>query len=873
MTTVAAGSKVSPPNLPPQYIKRPRLTNDLSRSARLPLILVSAGPGSGKTSLLSDWSESRSTPTAWISLEDYDDHRDRFWPLAAQALFAAGIVANAEPVASLAHESPDSGRFFAAFADAIGAPAERTLIVDDVHFLTDSTVLAELDTIIRYGSQHLRVVLSARADPLLPLHRYRLAGLMHEVRAEDMAMTKTEARALLIRHGINLSGPDLRALTLRTEGWAAGLQLSAMSMAGAAHPERFVTQLALDQGSVGEYLMEEVLARQPAPVRQLLIQTSFLDEVSGPLAAAVTGIDGSTELLYELSRTNSFVLPLDRDAGWYRCHQLFAEMLRYLLRREYPNELRALRSRAASWHEKQGDTASAMRYAVQAEDYAHASSLLVHGGLANAYIERQDLLGFGLDGITAIGDEQAIAADQLPQVKVAQAAVAVMHGDLRDAARYLQDVGVADCDPDTQTAAALVTVLAAEQVGAVTELDEAATALIEQSEAVTGTPDAPGLRAAVRVGQASARFWEGRPAAEVEDVLLQALSEARAHEAIAVELECLDLLQLLSAAGGRVAHAKEYDAQTHQLIRTWPQLRLMSCHHLAHAYSAFLRAEFGNAARALRRAEQSEVADSDHASQAALALMRVCVEVNTGRIAEAHQRLRTAECLVGPLPGQLARGRLVIMAILETELGRPNAAVKLLRASPYSAKEPAIAIALSRALLRQGNTAEAASALRPVLLASETTPPLPLLIDALLMSAQIAETDGNDARAVDEVLRATGLAADGIVQPFAAAHQPLAGLLARHPQVRAAWPADPRLTVNEPSDSAAQIVRRLAEPLTDREISVLRRLATTMTTAEIADELCISINTVKTHVAGIYRKLPAAGRRDAVWRARQLELL
>ena len=213
-------------------------------------------------------------------------------------------------------------------------------------------------------------MLSARSDPLLPLHRYRLAGQMVELRAGDLAMTKAEAHALLTAHGVTLRGPELALLTRRTEGWAAGLRLSAMSLAGSRNPEQFVTQLALDQGSVGEYLIEEVLNRQPERVRRLLIQSSFLDDVSGSLAAAVTGIDDSAELLAELARTNSFVLA-DRDRpDHYRYHQLFEEILRHLLRREYGDQLAELRSRAAAWYEARDETAAAMRFAVQAGDLA-----------------------------------------------------------------------------------------------------------------------------------------------------------------------------------------------------------------------------------------------------------------------------------------------------------------------------------------------------------------------------------------------------------------------------------------------------------------------------------------------------------------------
>ncbi|MCW2522584.1 MAG: hypothetical protein JWO63_919 [Frankiales bacterium] len=872
-----ADGKVRAPDSPPQFVSRPRLSTELTRGARQPVTLIAAGPWSAQTVMLTDSAQPRSTPNAWLSLDAPDNYPARFWSLVGEALFAAGITEDAESFSSLPHDPDGAVQFFEAFRGCLDGPAERHLIIDDAHFLSDPTLLAELDVIIRYGSSYLKLVLSARTDPLLPLHRYRLAGQMHEIRAEALAMTKPEARALLTIHGVNLSGSDLALLTRRTEGWAAGLRLSAMSMAGSRHPEQFITQLAMDQGSVGEYLMEEVLAQQDPSVRQLLVQTSFLREVSASLAAAVTGIDASGELLAELSRTNSFVVALDRGGGRYRYHQLFGEILSYLLIRDFPTMQDELRRRASDWFEKQGDTASAMRYAIAAHDYAHAASVLVNGGLATAYVEREDLPTFEPAEASPLEptgtDRWGSAGRPTVEGTIAQAGIAVMHGDVELAQDHLRHADFAEMNPKARTAAVLVSAIAAQRSGQLAELDSAAESLIELSETPAAFEQPAGLRAALRLSQASTRFWNGSAAQEVESYLLDARREAGRESADAVELECLDLLALSSVLSGRLEHAKDYDRQCHDLVRSSPRLHLLPLHHLVHANALMLRGDFSGATRCAQRAEQTAGNDLDDSVRAAAALTRVWLAINTGQLADAHLRLRTAPELAARLPKSLLRSKLLAMAELETALGRPHAAVNLLRGRSNRSRDPLLGPALARAHLRLGEIEDATTAIRPILIAADTTPPLPQLLLALLVSAQIAEARGDEARAVEEVLRATELAADGLNQPFVSERRSLAGLLSRHPETRSAWPSAGGVVVDEARAEGGARPRRLAEPLTDREVSVLRRLATTMTTAEIAEELCVSINTVKTHIAAIYRKLPAAGRRDAVWRARQLELL
>jgi LuxR family maltose regulon positive regulatory protein len=854
--------------LPPKFIPRPRLSAALGRADHLPLILVSAGAGSGKTVLLSDWVASRGEPTAWVSLDGGDNQPRRFWAIVAESLFKAGFVADNEIMGGLPYSS--SGDAFGhALQDALGTSGQRTIVLDDAHVLTNPLIMEQLDAVIQYCSSQLQIVLGARSDPLLPLHRYRVSGKMFEIRADDLVMTKAESRALLSAHDVMLPPKMLEALRNRTEGWAAGVRLSAMSMANSPHPEQFVSLMSIDQGSIGEYLMEEVLAHQSPDVRQLMIQTSFLPAVNGELAAAVTGIDSSPALLDELSRANSFVVPVDRDGQWYRYHHLIQEVLRYLLRREYASECSELMSRAVAWYEKNGDTYAALQLASDAHDYGHVASILAHGGLVNAFVNGQDLRVVDLDGVFQLGRDEAIAADDLVDVKIAQAAIAALQGGSESVEEQLRELQAASLNPELQMTASLGQILSAQPRAALAEVDRAAAQLVEQLESDGTCADPDTLRAAVRREQASARFWSGRTGLEVATLLTEAL-EALPPGSTAMQLRCLELLELSSAFNGRLAHAKEYATRSRTLLRTVPTLQSSATHYAAQAYAAFLRADYASATRWLDRIDPAPGSPilTETAAAGFASVLRAAIYLNGGNAADSYQFVRTDPALSRILPGFLHTAKVCTEAEIETMLGRPNAALRILETNEVRTDSPTFAMAAARALLAQGKAEEAQARLRPVLIDVDAPAPLPAVVHSLLLAAQIAQARSDEATAVEQVLRARELAGVEITQPFVWAEEALAPLISRHSELRQIWPK-----ANPSAPPAPTPQTRLAEALTDREISVLRRLATTMTGSEIADELCVSINTVKTHIAAIYRKLPAAGRREAVQRARQLELL
>ncbi|HET9968466.1 MAG TPA: hypothetical protein VFQ68_09520, partial [Streptosporangiaceae bacterium] len=444
MTNGLRDSRVMVPRLPPRHVSRSRLLAVLDSAGDRSLTLLSAGPGAGKTVLLADWVRQGSAQVAWLNPTPADAEPLRFWHLLESALRVGHGVARgpSAPVPRAAGVDLIQSLF-----SRVPEPESRlVVIIDDAHVLTHPDVLAGLDGLIRGGQPGLRLILAARSDPLLPLHRYRLAGQMHELRAADLAMTHDEITEVLRTHGVTLAARDSGILAARTEGWAAGVQLSAMRMEGAEYPADFVTELALDPGSIGEYLVNEVLRDQPEPQRTLLIETSFLEEVTGPLADAVTGLTGCGDMLAGLARANAFVIPLDATQERYRYHELFAEILRYLLKRHNRQAYRGLQERAAAWFEGRGDLGSALYWAAQGGNRHRVAKLLARGGLAHAFVHRQDLSGLGLRELLPLRPPEGATAARTAEFAVASAVLETVFADADSASRLLTSLPVLKSD-------------------------------------------------------------------------------------------------------------------------------------------------------------------------------------------------------------------------------------------------------------------------------------------------------------------------------------------------------------------------------------------------------------------------------------------
>jgi len=851
MSNAVRDSRLMVPRLPPRHVSRPRLLAELDRAAAFPLTLLSAGPGAGKTVLLTDWVRrgpllDQEGRVAWLTLAPADAAPRRFWRLLESSLRAydgAGFV----------------------------------VVIDGADLLTHPSILEGLDSLIRGGQPELRLVLAARSDPLLPLHRYRLAGQMSELRASDLALTPAEITEVLAIHGVILPARDFDRLVARTEGWVAGVRLSAMRMEGTECPSDFVSGLAMDPGSIGEYLVNEVLQRQPEPQRRLLIQTSFLDEVTGPLADTVTGMTGCGDMLAGLARENSFVIPLGAAQERYRYHQLFAEILRYLLQRNNRQAMRGLQERAAAWFEASGDLGNAVYWAVRAGNRHHVAKLMARGGFAHAFVRRQDLSGLGLNDMLPLRRAEGASTLRAAEFAVASSAIAAVFADTDAAVRELGRVGRLPSvkpdqiltDPELLVTSDLVELALGQKAFDAGVVDAAAHRLLGRGGDVP-VPPVPGLRAAVFLAQAGTHLWHGRHE-DVGALLEGALAEARRDRMPGLELEALGMMAFVDSFWSRTNHADEAAQRAHALRRR-ENLGMPPVLDLAAALRSLIAGDLDGRARAVQRVLLSDVVGSDPGLAVALRLGQASVLLLAeGQPYQARLVLRDLGRHIPPL---LAVQRDAMLADLDTSLGRPQAALRLLRS--YLGGEFAVLTAAprARAYLALGDLRGARDCVRSILAAASPQAGRLVLVDGLLCDARIAQLDHDPARALEILVRALEIARGEIILPFLQVRDLFADLMARHPAVAAQWPVSrPRIAAEAAAEPAPPAARCLPEPLTQRELTILRFLGTSMSTTEIADEVCLSVNTVKTHQANIYRKLAASRRRDAVLRARELELI
>ena len=365
-------SKITAPGVPDWAVQRPRITRLIAEGARRPLTVITGPPGAGKTMALASWAAAEPGAVAWVSLDDYDNQPGVFWAYAVAALRRSGAVIAEVPAAPRGRAADHA--FLLRLASALAARDRPvTLAVDDLHVLTGPPAVGELDFVLRNAGPGLRLVVTSRTDPQLPLHRYRLTGELAEIRARDLAFSTAEAGLLMAQHSSTLSAESLECLTRRTEGWAAGIRLAAISMDAHPDPDQFVRELITEDSALTGYLVEEVLDTQPAEAREVLLSTSILEQVSAEAAGELAGDQRAGRILPAVARTNAFVQPA--GGGWYRYHPLFAEMLRLKLGRGYPDRLATLHMRAARWHERNGRLTDAVRHAAQAGDWQSAARM------------------------------------------------------------------------------------------------------------------------------------------------------------------------------------------------------------------------------------------------------------------------------------------------------------------------------------------------------------------------------------------------------------------------------------------------------------------------------------------------------------------
>jgi LuxR family maltose regulon positive regulatory protein len=898
---VLLATKLHVPRPRPGFVPRPRLLARLGEGKERELVLVCTPAGFGKTSLLGDWVRHRRRPVAWLSLDPGDNDPARFWRHVAVALDGVrpGV---AERVAGLLGPPPRSfeGLVAALVNELADADDELVLVLDDYHLIRVAAVHASLGFLLEHLPASLRLVLASRADPPLPLARLRARGQLAELRAADLRFTPEEAARLLrAAVGPELSEAAVATLEARTEGWVAGLQLAALSLRGHGDIAAFVEGFSGGHRYVLDYLTEEVLARQPEPLRGFLLETSVLERLSGPLCDAVTGRADSQALLEESERANLFLVPLDEVRGWWRYHHLFADLLRARLQLTHPERVPQLHHAAAAWSEHHGLADDAVRHALAAGDAAWAARL------AEKYLQARFQRSEGVTvnrWLNALPDE---LVGSRPRLLVARAVWAVVGGRVEEVEPLLEAAERASAalvgEPPEPSAIrthgglanvpAMIPLLRAEL--ARERGDAERTIQFARQGLALAAADDRYLRYLGRWHLAVGTLLQGRVGAEAALTELAADPWAagadryfavracytlargqRAQGRLGAALRsCQQALELATESARRrlplpaagVAHVglAEVLYERHELDAALQHVTqgVGLCRQLAYplplvaglAMLAWIRQTQGDRAGALEaiaEAERVQVSPAVAAPFNPVPTLRARLTLAHGEVAEAAHWARQRGLAPCDRPSYPREDEYLVLARVLLAEHAAHDALRLL------ARLHDLAIA-------QGRTGS--------------------VIEVRALQALALDEAGDGAGALAALAEALGLAApEGYLRVFVdegARMAILLGRLAMAPAVEQAKavahvpPAYLGRLLDAFDRAGVAVPPGLVVPLSGRELEVLALLGAGMPNQAIAQELVISQDTVKRHVSHILDKLGAANRTQAVTRARELGLL
>jgi LuxR family maltose regulon positive regulatory protein len=834
---------------PPEHlVARPKLMALMDRASRCPLTLVSAPAGTGKTVAVAMWARSRrgSGPLVWMSLSRLDLRAGLPWALVGEELARADVASGDVPTGTGAQSL--IGAIAGAIADH---PTRVTLILDCAIQLSPDDV-SGLEQLLSGSRGRLRLVLLTRTDPVLPLHRYRRQNSLAEIRMADLAFTADETRELFARRGLELSTNELGLIVARSRGWAAGLVLTALALMHATDRGRAVRELSGSSGAIAEYLLGEVLQSQSPATRELLLRTSVAEILRPGLIEELAG-RGADDALSQLTRGNAFIERVPGNPSWYHYHPLLRELLRAELAYRSPDEAKRLHVVAGDWLVRAGLLAEAVQTVVDADLWPVAAGYVVEQlAVAELLTPTRTVLHELLAPIPA--------ETVTPAATLVRAALAVSDGRYDDAARELGQPRqqLEARQPDAELTHAVVSAVLGSLTGDVAVVSEAM-AIVERGLTTAGDrrlSSRPELAIVVDTVNARARLWRGPPS-EAAAACARVVAGGMRPGFEWARGECLGYLALIAAWRGEnrksVRLAQQvlalHDQTRPPVPRTTP---------VAEAALAWVYVETDDLGRARRHAAAAS-ADVGAISGVAVAVSLALVE---SRIRRARGDLRGARAVLA----DCRRGHL-LSDWLTGWMAVDEAVIDDLEGQRLAAAPAIVDSAVDTRAARPGVTM--------TLLTS---------VDQLLAEAQRQVRRGDEDSAVESIEKALRLAApEHLRRPFREASAEVRSLLRsrRDIALRHGWldaDADRRRRAArsdvtlEPVDPAPP-EPVLPELLTDKELEVLGYLAQLLTTEEIAGAMFVSVNTIRTHVRNILRKLGASRRNQAIRRARELGIL
>ena len=893
-------TKLYVPSTRPELIPRLRLVEQLNEGLHRKMTLISAPAGFGKTTLLSEWIADCSwlepeVRVAWLSLDEGDDDLARFLAYligALQTIPSLGEAGVGESALAMLQASrpqpPPVETILTPLINEIAAvPIAFILVLDDYHLIQTQPIHDAIAFLLDHLPSSMHLALATRADPPLPIARLRGQGQLIELRQTDLRFTPEEATRFLNRvMGLSLLAEDIAALESRTEGWIVGLQLAALSLQDRADTHEFITAFTGEHHYVLEYLIEEVVRRQPKPVQRFLMQTSILDRLCGPLCNALTDESDGEAMLAHLRQRNLFILPLDDEYRWYRYHHLFADLLGNLLRKEWSSKhIQELHLRACKWYEESGLISEAVNHALTAKDFERAAQLIERNSLA--MVTRGELVTLlrWIDALpkdlahsrpwlcihqawplTFAGkadavepllrqiEQQVSPADPTPEhkeilgdVAAMRAMLATMRGDMSQAvdlacqADKLLPAG--SLDQRSIISFALASAYYAE--GDLVKANQALTEKLEMGRA------SDNLWTVVRslCDLADLRLVQGRlqDAVDLVQAALQQAKQRGGRQFGTVGYVLVKLGELLYERND-LAAATDYALEGVGLMQPWQQPYELASGYTALAAILQTQNDVKGALEALQNATKIQAQHPHYCKLGHLVKLcriRLCLAQN-GPEDAAHQAM---DARLGETDLPVFREQeQVVLARVRIAEGKLNEVLQLLNQLAKGAEAGErfghlIEIQALQAVAAelQGDAARAMTALKKALTIGEPEGYVRVFVDL-----------GTSMTRLLQQATARGIASDYVSQ--------LLAVFGTEETESAAVPASP---------GAASLV----ELLTERELEVLRLIGEGHSNQDIATALVITINTVKKHASSIYGKLGVHSRTQAVVRAQELGLL
>ena len=897
MASSLVETKLYVPRLRDGQVSRPRLRERLSRGSQSRLTLVSAPAGFGKTTLLTEWlaaAPAEERAVAWLSLDEGDSDSGLFWTYLITALQTAVPDVGASALPLLQSARPPIETVLTTVLNELRTlPYELYVVLDDYHLADGPAIQPGMAFLLDHLPPQVHLAISTRSDPALPLARLRASGDLVELRSLDLRFTPGEVAAYISEAGgFELAESDIETLEARTEGWIAALQLAALSLQGRDDAPGFIAGFAGDDRYIVDYLVEEVLSRQPDQVRTFLLRTSVLDRLSGPLCDAVTEESDGKRTLELLDRTNLFVVPLDDSRRWYRYHHLFADVLQTHLLDERRNELSGLHRRASEWYDQAGEPLPAVRHALSSGDVERAADLVelaipalrrdrqeatIRGwidDIPDEVVRRRPVLAIGFVGALMAGNEFDGIAQRLQDVE-----------RMLDASAGGADIVVVDPNELARVPGAIAMFRAALALVA----GEPAETIRFADQAGRRAPSDDHLTKAAASALAGLARWAIGDLDAAHRGYSAAVDGLRRADHISDVLGCSITLADLRITQGRLSDAQRTYEDALRLASEEPDtLRGTADMYVGLSQIACERNDLAAAAEHLRHArdlgEQNGLPQNPYRTRLAMARPREAMGDLAGALdlLDEAQRVYLGDFSPNVRPIPALRARLLVAT------GALGEAVDWARQQGLSADDDLSYlrecehITLARILLARHQAESSESALRDasglldrLATAAESGGRTGSLLEILVLQAFARRESDDEPGALAILERALTLAEpEGYVRVFVGEGAPMRSLLGGVARRHDDWAYVQRLlATDEPPDQSSPTRQGLVEPLSERELEVLRLLATDLNGPDIARELVVSLNTLRTHTKHIYAKLGVNSRRAAVRQAHELDLL